>query len=218
MVSRGVVYVAYGDPAREQVMLSAKSLREQHPDLEFRVICDQKFGRARGVPNIKCILHEDTDPGARQVKLNVDRLSPFDQTLYLDADTRVRGDITPPFDLLAEGWEMALVPCRHQGEHAHRHVNEKERETTFAEVDDMTALQAGAIWFRKCDAVHRLFAAWREEWRRFEEQDQAALIRALVRNPVRMALLGRAYNGGWKVRHFYSYARRDGGLSWGRPL
>jgi len=212
--TRGVVYVAYGQPARDQVRLSAQSLRAQHPHLQFRVLADERFERVSGFPEMITIYHEDTDPGARLVKLNVDTLSPYDHTLYIDADTRIQGDILWPFALLEAGWEMAMVPCRHQGEHANPHVKEEERTLTFAEVDDATALQGGVIYFRKCEAVHRLFAAWREEWHRFEDQDQAALIRALAHNPVKLFLLGRAYNGGRTIRHYYSYARRDQGFSY----
>ena len=213
MVSRGVVYVAYGKPAREQVQLSAQSLAYRHPELPFRVIAEKKFERQARFPQIHTILHPDTDPGARLVKLNVDTLSPFDYTAYIDADTRIQGNILWPFELLGAGWEMAMVPCRHQGEHAHLHVNEEERRVTFAEVDDATALQGGVMYLRKCDAVHRLFDAWREEWHRFEDQDQAALVRALTRNPVKLFLLGRAYNGGRIIRHYYSMARRDQGFT-----
>ena len=210
-VSRGVVYVAYGKNARDQAMLSAQSLRKQHPEMPFRVLSDRSFPRVYRFPDMPVIHHKDTDPGARGVKLNVDTLSPFDHTLYLDADTRVQGDITMPFDLLDNGWEMCIVPCRRQADNAHSHVNTDERETTFEEVGDgLLALQGGVIWFRKCEAVHRLFAAWREEWARWEDQDQAALVRALVTNPVRVFLLNRQYNGGRIVRHFYKYARRPG--------
>ena len=214
MVSRGVVYVAYGKPARDQVQLSAQSLVAQHPRLPFRVISDRPFKRVAGFPAIQIIPYPDTDPGARLVKLNVDSLSPFDHTAYIDADTRIQGNILWPFELLEAGWEMAIVPCRHQGEHANPHVNAEERTITFAEVGDATALQGGVIYFRKTNAVHGLFAAWREEWARFEDQDQAALIRALAHNPVKMFLLGRAYNGGRTIRHYYSYARRDQGLTY----
>jgi len=211
VVTRGIIYVAYGDQARTQVHLAVKSLRQQHPLLPVRVVCDSEIESLRRFGQMAFVYHEDTDPGARLVKLNVDTLSPFDHTLYLDADTRVQGDITYPFELIDNGWEMAMVPCRRQDEHSHAHVNEKERHTTFEEVgQNLIALQGGVIYFRKCEAVSNLFAAWREEWGRFADQDQAALIRALVRCPVRLFLLGRAYNGGGIIRHFYTYARRGG--------
>lgn len=212
-MSRGVVYVAYGDQARVQVQLSAKTLVQHNPTLEFRVITDESFTRAPGFPSMRCIYHEDTDPGARQVKLAVDKLSPFDLTMYLDADTRVRGDLSAPFRVLEAGWEMAITPCRHQGDEAHRHIGVTERAATFEELGmDVTALQGGVIYLRKCEAVHRFYAAWRDEWQRWRDQDQGALLRALMHNPVRLFLLGRDYNApdGRLIQHFYSYARRDG--------
>jgi len=220
MPSRGVVYVAYGDEARVQVLLAAQTLREHHPTLPFRIITDESFGRLpRKFPAPKLIYHEDTDPGARGVKLQVDLLSPFDDTLYLDADTRIHGDITMPFDLLDNGWEMCITPCRHQEpDDQHGHVNEEERAITFEEVSaDLFAMQGGVFWFRKCEAVHRLFSTWRQEWERWRDQDQAALMRALVRCPVKLFVLGRAYNGGRIVQHFYTYARRRG-LQYSRAI
>lgn len=218
MTTRGVVYVAYGAQARIQARLSAKTLVHSNPGLSFRVLADEPFSSVAHYPPMRHIYHEDTDPGARLVKLNVDKLSPYDMTLYLDADTRIQGPLCMPFDLLEAGWEMCMVPCRHQDDNAHRHVNGKERMTTFEEVgQNIIALQGGVIYFRKCDAVHALFEAWREEWRRFEDQDQAALLRALVRCPVRLFLLGKAYNGGHIVRHYYTYARRKG-LQYSREL
>ena len=214
MNSRGVVYVAYGEQAREQVRLSAKTLREQHPMLPFRVIADQPFGYAARMPQIRTIYHEDTDPGARLVKLNADLLSPFDCTLYLDADTRVQGDIAYPFTLLEAGWEMCICPTAYQGDEAHGHVNAEERRITFREVGvDAEVLQAGVMYFRKCDAVHRLFEVWREEWHRWEDQDQAALTRALAKVPVKLRTLNRdLYNSGQGrlIRHYCGFARRKG--------
>lgn len=212
MNTRGVVYVAYGDEARVQVQLSAKTLVETNPRIPFRVICDRGFPRQQRFPVTRHIYHEDTDPGARGVKLKVDQLTPFDLTMYLDADTRVHGDITMPFDLLERGWEMCIAPCRQQGhDEVHRHVNEEEREVTRQEVGfDILALQGGVIYFRKTEAVHQLFSEWRREWDRWQDQDQAALMRALVRCPVKLFLLGRGYNGGHIIQHFYTYARRPG--------
>lgn len=210
--SRGVVFVAYGEQARVQVLHAAKSLVAHNPGISFRVIADKGFPYQKGYPPIKCIYHEDTDPGARQVKLQMDLLSPYEQTLYLDADTRVQANIMQPFDLLDAGWEMCIVPCRHQDyDEVYGHVQEDERKATFDAIGyGPLALQGGVIYFRKCANVHRLFMEWRREWWQWEDQDQAALMRALVRCPVKLFMLNRAYNGGRYVQHFYTYARRDG--------
>lgn len=87
---------------------------------------------------------------------------------------------------------MAICPNRRQGEEAHGHINDEERAITIDEVGlDAQALQAGVIYFRKCTAIHKLFATWRAEWQRWQDQDQAALVRALARRPVKMRTLHR---------------------------
>lgn len=213
MTTRGVIYVAYGEQAREQVRLSVKTLLATNSRLPFRVVSDAPFEHVPRSTPIRHIYHEDTDPGARLVKLTVDQLSPFDLTLYLDADTRVLGDITWPFRVLEAGWEIAMCPGEYPPDEPHGHVNEEERQVTFAEIGKHPhVLQSGVLYFRKCPAVHELYREWRDEWHRWRDQDQAALVRALVRNPVRLFLLDRTYNHpqGRLVRHYCGFARRSG--------
>jgi len=220
MNSRGVIYIAYGEQARIQVRLAAKTLTDHNPGLPVRVISDAPFPRIGRNSQLQYIHHEDTDIGARYVKLNIDKLTPFDHTLYIDADTRVRGDITAPFELLEAGWELAMCECTRQGSEAHGHVNEVERNATFAEVGmHAQAMQAGVMYFRKSTAMHKLFSAWRAEWKRWEDQDQAALVRALARVPVKLRTLHRDYNNpnGRLIAHYCGFARRDG-LPNARPV
>jgi hypothetical protein len=71
-MSRGVLYIAWGDKAEKPLARSIASLKQWHPELEYRV------ARADGS---RGLLHKDA----------MYDLSPFDSTLYLDADTVVMG-------------------------------------------------------------------------------------------------------------------------------
>ena len=213
MNSRGVVYVAYGEQAREQVRLSAATMMRHNPGLPIRVIADAPVPRIGRAPSLRHIWFEDCDIGARWAKLHVDQLSPFDLTLYIDADTRIMADIQEPFKYLERGWELCICPTLYQGEEAHGHVNQEERDKTFQEVGThIQVLQAGVFYFRKTESITQLFQAWRGEWTRWKDQDQAALVRALVHNPVKLLTLDRQYNDaqGRRVRHYCGFARRKG--------
>ena len=189
----GTIYVAYGERAKQETAKSAASLR-RHNDLPIITIDETVFDRP--------------GPGARWAKLNVDRLSPFDYTLYLDADTRVNGDVSAGFGMLGDGWDLLIAPSVNQGHECFRHIGQIENQATLDELENPfpLQLQAGVMFFHR-ERCARLFAAWRDEWLRFKGQDQAALLRALNREPVRVLLLGRAWNGGKLIEHLFGRAR-----------
>lgn len=203
-MTRGAITVAYGTSARREATALLHSLQQQHPELPVAVVSDAPLGEW---PHIAA---PDADPGARLAKLSLDALSPWDATLYLDADTRVRGDIMAGFDVLADGWEMVIAPSGRQGIDALGNCDEEERARTFAAVgtSDALGLQAGVLWFRRCPPVADLFSAWVEEWMVGRGMDQGALLRALQRVPVRLWLLGRPFNGGAVVEHRFGQAAR----------
>lgn len=182
----GVVYVAIGDKAKAEAHQSIETLRAYN-DLPITVI--------------------DKYDNSRWAKLNIDQLIDYDQALYLDADTRVRGDITPGFKILDAGWDLAIAFSRNQDADIFAHFKGKEKAQTINELGyTPLQLQAGVIFFdrRRCAA---LFEAWRNEWLRYKDQDQAALLRALDRCPVRVWLLGRAWNGGELIEHLQGKLR-----------
>lgn len=197
----GAVYVAYGPRARAEAQESIKSLILCN-DLPITAICNDE------IPGVDCVHFDRPGPGARWAKLNLDRLVDYDNVAYLDADTRVNGDLSPAFAILADGWDMAIALSTNQGGAALCHIGAEEKRITLKDLGNPLPLQlqAGVIFFnrRRCT---RLFAAWRDEWLRWKDKDQAALLRALQREPVRIWLLGRDWNGGAIIEHLFGRAR-----------
>ena len=201
---KGVVYVVYGEPARREARASIEMLRRRH-NWPIAVISDQP-----AIQGTRHIQFAERDVGARWAKLHLDVLSPFDQTLYLDADTRPYQNLSAGFDILADGWDVAMTASSQQGGSFLWHCGEDDREATLAAWGwRPLALQAGAMFLDRNERTQRLFGAWREEWQRFEGQDQGALLRALRRAPARVWLLGRPWNGGAVVGHRFGVARRE---------
>jgi hypothetical protein len=199
---RGIVYVAYGNKAKEQMKFNYRALQQAGmDDIPVTVIDENVFPQR--------------DRGARWSKLNLDTLSPYDHTLYLDADTRVRADIRVGFEILADGFDLVIVPSSAQGSRLFGHIGEDERERTFEVLGNPwpLQLQGGVFWFVKSEPVLDLFAAWREEWERYEDQDQAALLRALDRVAnIKVWLLSSSFNSGALnqgalVEHYFGRAR-----------
>jgi len=182
---KGVVYVAFGGNAREEAKKSIQSLRKIH-DYPVVVISNKKF------PSIDTIVFDDRGEPGRWAKVNLYNLSPFEDTLYLDADTRVQGNLETGFRLLELGADLVLVASQAR---TLKHLYPEEREYTIASLPlHPLHLNTGVMYWRRNDATHALFKTWRKEWLRFEDKDQGALLRALHRNPVVLRLLGRPYN------------------------
>jgi hypothetical protein len=205
-MERGAVVVAYGDRARREAEGCLRSLGKSNPGLALAVVSD------RPLKGHMLIQAPDLDVGARLAKLSLATLSPFEATCYLDADTRVHGSLEAGFAILEDGWDLVITPSKNQGNDLLGNCQLEDREATYRALHCHypLGLQAGVMWFRRCDATARLFALWREEWLKFRSQDQGALLRALARAPVRVWLLGRTFNGGKGdiVEHRFGAARR----------
>ncbi|MGD8501655.1 MAG: hypothetical protein PVJ86_13470 [Phycisphaerales bacterium] len=190
----GVLYVAFGQKAWQECVFAIETLKKHH-NWPIAVIGD------KSVPETHHIKFADIGTPGRFAKVNLYNLSPFSLTLYLDADTRVYGDLSAGFRALEAGWDMAIVPSAKQGEEAFHHLSGEEQAVTLDEIGTPLQLNTGVMWFVKNRRTKRLWVMWRKEWLRFKDKDQGALHRALVKAPVRVWLMGRAYNGGRIVAH-----------------
>ena len=189
MSDRGVLFIAEGDRAKEMVRGALDALG-QHSDIDWGVIDSPP--NATGKPG-------------RWAKVNLYSLSACEQTCYLDADTIAHEDIAAGFDLLDDGWDLVICPSA--GDWL-GHLQHIERDATERELGwQPLQLQGGVFWFKRSDAIRRFFEAWREEWQRFEDEDQGALLRALYRCPIRVWLMGRPWNGGEVIEHNHGALR-----------
>ena len=193
MSDRGVAYVAYGAAARREMQESARTLLEYHH-----------------LPVVTAPGMTGAETDRQKSRLSKTRLldwAPWEQVLYLDADTRVYDGLLAGFGMLDDGWEMVLTPSANQYDDWLWHVDAKEREDTRRALGfEALVLQAGVMFVRRTAAVERLFRVWQDEYRGGE--DQAALLRAYWENPVKVWLLGRPWNGGAVIGHLFGRTRQ----------
>jgi hypothetical protein len=199
-VANGVVYIAYGPKAKQEAMESIKSLK-QHNSLPVTVIDESKFNGGDFMTDSQ---------RARWGKLNIPELVDYDRVLYADADTRFGADITPGFDILDE-WDMAIVPSKNQGSALFAHIpNAVEKETTLTEIGNPWPLQMQCgLMFIHRERCAGFFAEWKKSWLEYKDQDQAAFLRALHREPIRVWILGKPWNSdnGEIVSHLFGRCR-----------
>ena len=142
---------------------------------------------------------DETNPDQRfragYVKPMLQPISPFDYTLYLDADTIIRKDIMPGFWFLKDH-DIAAVHCDPHPEYRmgalKKHIEQpifnipyyrdtrRELDFTISVVGEKTPIvNSGVIFFRKSYETSFFFAKWYLEWLRFEGwEEQLAFLRA----------------------------------------
>jgi len=100
-MDKGVMYVAYGRKAYNEAVASIETLRKFH-DWPVLVVGDKPIKGAKH-SNWK-----DRGTPGRWAKVNLNRVTNWEYTLFLDADTRIHGDLsgaTPLFELWSKEWE-----------------------------------------------------------------------------------------------------------------
>lgn len=210
-VARGVVYVVYGRRAANAAKRSISTLKETN-SLPIVVLGSDANLKIPGTEFVKLVPSSMTNSQcARWAKLNLLNCAPqsWRSILYLDADTEVRGRLQPGFKVLESGWDLAITPSTFQGQGVFQHIDEGERSYTMGVLKTPypLQLQAGVMFVNRSPVTTWFFQAWQKEWKRFKGKDQAALVRALDEFPIRICLLGRAYNGGELIRHYFGRAR-----------
>src|SRR5262245_31104103 len=148
-MTEGVLYIAFGEKYYAEAQRSIASLRRVSPSLPIAVICDKEwegsnrpdiFIKRASIPTLEC-----------KVRYMYD--SPFESTLYLDADTVVARDIRDVFGLL--NWYDFGV---HFGG---PQLNEPDGLRFH------TQCSGGVILFKKNARVQSLFTLWQHEYDKY---------------------------------------------------
>jgi hypothetical protein len=144
-------------------------------------------------------VHAVGDPHRRS-KVDYLGASPFAETLYLDSDTRVRGDLADLFRLL-ERFDLA---CAHRGSARHRR---RKRIWRLDLPDAFPEHNGGVILYRGTPEVRGFLEAWRQAYVELGiTADQRSFREVLWASDLRVAVLPELYNArrfdtlGWFLR------------------
>ena len=182
----GILYVATGKAHVIAAVRSAESAAEQSPGLRRHLFCDGPS--LEHLPSgVFDSVGEVENP---HVRSKVDCLvrTPFERTLFLDADTKIVHPIEDVF-LLLERFDIALA-------HAPRRNCRETRERWRADIPDaFPQMNSGVIAFRSRPAVLALLDEWSIAYREAGiKKDQTTLRELLWLSDLRIATLPPEYN------------------------
>jgi len=200
---RGVLFVATGERYIECARAAAESVKRHMPDLPIALASDRaRLGLARGASGDPFSYHLDIADGHRRSKVDQLARTPFERTVFLDADIRVLHPIDDLFDLLDQ-FDIAMA-------HAHTRNRDAVRVVWRVSLPDaFPQYNTGVIAYRMTDAMQTLLDDWREAYHSAGfRKDQVTMRELLWHGNVRLAALPPEYNFR-SAKYFVVWGRRE---------
>lgn len=186
----GFVYVATGADYVAEASISAKGLRAHHPGIPICLIIDKTPAGAPFWDDLIIL----SDPKFGFVDKIEMRQSPYEKSIFLDADTHVVGDLSEVFAML-DRFELCGVQLMEGHDYAIPGI-----PLAYPEVN------SGFLAFRRSDRLHAFFALWQTLYYEFRaenkdgyyhyanEGDQKSLRAAVWNSDIRFLGLGPEFN------------------------
>ena len=193
MMTKGVVYVAFGNEYMKVAAASAMSVSE-HCKLPVHVICNGDYTVYQWPENTIFERLDLLDESNRQIRVTMYDRTPFDRTLMLDADCLVASDkVSLPLDYLNR-FDMCLVAYRPLSDYGESSQWQSARDILHC--NSSYVMAGGVIYFKKNRRVKQFFSLWEQYWRENGcGRDMPALFRAVWDSNIRFWPL--AAQAGW---------------------
>lgn len=204
-MTTGVMYMAWGENAVSQAENSMRSLWHHDRNMPVMVVGDEKaqahFAGSKvqfQLINIDPFNHQGPQGYkflAGRIKPLLAGISPFDRTLYVDADTYFKQGPKDGFELL-DRWDLAVAETQtrslDEGIAGHK---ECVGTSTWLGTKQILYHNSGMIFWKKNERTVNLFKLWSEEWQKYKGWDeQVALLRALIRSDCMFLTLPHTWN------------------------
>jgi len=179
----GVLYIVVGKEFLQMAEASAKSVKRYNPTLKIHVFTDQENVYSPYIDSYNTI-----DSPNRRSKVDYIAESPFDRTLFLDADTRVVDNIGSLFKLL-DNFDIGLAHAPQRNSFLTNQLWRCKIPYAFPQ------LNSGVVLFTNKPDVIELLRNWKKMFHsnRFKK-DQVTLRELLWGSKLRLIILPPEYN------------------------
>ena len=183
---RGVLYITIGKQYLDACIRSAQSVKKHCKDLPVHVFTDESVTGNDCFDSVDLIVNPNRWSGIG-CKVEYMGRSPFQKTLFLDADTEVCADVTDLFNVL-DRFDIALS-------HAHHRVAGSRRVWQTPVPYGFAGFNSGVILFKKSGPVRELLDDWKQAFHNAGfKNDQITLRELIWMSNLRVATLPPEYN------------------------
>ena len=153
--TKGVIYITTGKKYVEEVIRSAASLKKHMPKLPITIFSDEElssslFDKVIKIKNPKYRMEDKSE--------NISK-SPYDYTLFLDADTYICDDISELFELLNR-FDIGLAHAKIRKDYFRKGIP-----------DSFPEFNGGVILFKKSPKMNNFFSEWRKLYSKDKNKD-----------------------------------------------
>lgn len=181
--NKGVVYVTSGSTYTRMAIASAETVKRHNPKIAIHLFTDQENISSPFINSVELI----TAPHRRS-KVDYLHHSPFEQTLYLDADTFVLASLEEMFDVLTR-FDIAMTHCHK------RNIENTTQNWNVKIPYAFPQLNSGVVLYRKNDIVTKLFSEWQAAYHSSGfKKDQVTLRELVWLSNARLHILPPEYN------------------------
>ena len=182
----GVIYISTGKKHIKMAIRSALSVRKHSPKINIHLFADwqeQGFDFAYSCAPFTTV--ENIHDVQYHSKVYYMHKTPYDRTLYLDADTKVITDVELMFTLL-DRFDMALA---HAPERVSRLHNWKVEIP-----DSFPQYNSGVIVYKKSKEIEKVWQEWDEAFAESKSRDDQLTFREVLwLSNIRIATLAPEY-------------------------
>ena len=190
-MKNGAIYIITGDPRYKGLLInSAESLKRVMPNLGITVFSQFPIESAA----FESVVQVNSSGDGFYDKTRLMQQSPYDKTLFVDADTYVIESISDVFTLL-NNFDCAAIHEEYLSTDWWNHYPRPDIPSTFPEFN------TGILAFKRSPAMDCVLRDWSELYREFIQQspgkkinDQPFFRAAVYKSDVRIATLTREYN------------------------
>ena len=190
----GVIYLAFGAPYLAIALRSIRSLRETNPGLPVCLVtnCPVEASQIDLLdPSDSIVVLEESQARNRSIKTSINKISPFERTVFLDCDTVVMGSLANGFRFL-DNFDLAFrlnpYPQTRKGK---ADIKIMEGLT----VGDCPHWNSGVMFFAKRPETDLFFERWNQNFEALENgYDQVSLVKTIFEDRGRVLSLDIKWN------------------------